>query len=98
MYAVKFCYTILILVIFIYPAFAKDIHIKGYYRSDGTYVPPHIRSSPDKHRFNNYGPSRNRNELMNPRMRDSDHDGIPNYIDKDDDNDGVPDDMDRSQY
>jgi hypothetical protein len=79
-------------------ALAKDVHVKGYYRKDGTYVRPHIRSAPDSYKWNNYGPSGNSGELMNPRSRDSDGDGIPNYLDSDDDNDGIADDYDNSQY
>ena len=78
--------------------FARDVSVRGYTRKDGTYVRPHIRSSPDSSRANNYGPSRNSDELMNPKARDSDGDGTPNSLDNDDDNDGVPDDQDKSQY
>lgn len=77
---------------------AGDVYVKGYYRSDGTYVRPHVRSSPDRSRSNNYGPSRRSSELMNPRSRDADGDGTPNYLDNDDDNDGISDNYDRSQY
>ncbi|MBW2063349.1 MAG: hypothetical protein JRJ03_00310 [Deltaproteobacteria bacterium] len=79
-------------------ALAKDVYVKGYYRKDGTYVRPHIRSSPDRYRWNNYGPSRNFQELMNPRTRDYDQDGIPNYLDTDSDNDSILDDNDRNLY
>jgi hypothetical protein len=34
--------------------------VRGYYRKNGTYVRPHIRSAPDGIKSNNYGPSRNR--------------------------------------
>ena len=78
--------------------FAKDVHVKGYYRKDGTYVRPHIRSSPDSYKSNNYGPSQNSDQLMNPRSRDYDNDGIPNYLDTDDDDDGLMDDSDDNQY
>lgn len=77
---------------------ARDVHVKGYYRSDGTYVRPHIRSAPDSIKSNNYGPSRKSSQLMFPRARDYDNDGIPNHLDYDDDNDGVPDNYDRAQY
>ena len=77
---------------------ARDVHVKGYYRKDGTYVRPHIRSAPDSYKSNNYGPSRNSNQLMNPRSRDYDRDGTPNYLDRDSDNDGVSDDSDRNPY
>lgn len=29
--------------------------VRGYYRSDGTYVPPHQRTNPDGNPYNNYG-------------------------------------------
>jgi opacity protein-like surface antigen len=29
--------------------------VNGYFRSDGTYVQGHYRSSPDSNRYNNYG-------------------------------------------
>ena len=77
---------------------AKDVHVKGYYRKNGTYVRPHVRSSPDSYKWNNYGHSRTDRELMNPGLRDSDRDGIPNYQDQDDDNDGIHDDYDKNQY
>jgi len=91
--------VLLILSFLILPtlSFAKDVNVKGYYRKDGTYVSPHIRSSPDGIKWNNYGPSKNSNQLMNPQLRDNDRDGIPNYIDKDDDNDGIQDDRDVKQ-
>jgi hypothetical protein len=78
--------------------FAEDVYVRGYYRKDGTYVRPHIRSSPDSYRWNNYGPSRNSYELMNPRTRDNDLDGTPNYLDWDSDNDLIGDDFDTSPY
>jgi len=78
--------------------FSKDVYVKGYYRKDGTYVRPHVRSSPDNNKWNNYGPSRQDSELMNPRGRDNDRDGVPNYLDCDDDNDGITDDVDINQY
>ncbi len=79
-------------------SFAKDVNVRGYYRSDGTYVRPHIRSSPNQSRSDNYGSSNSDSELMNPRSRDNDGDGTPNYLDNDDDNDGVSDNNDSSQY
>ena len=72
--------------------------VNGYYRSDGTYVRGHQRSSPDNYKWNNYGPSKSNSELTNPYLRDYDRDGTPNLIDKDDDNDRRLDDYDRNQY
>ena len=64
-------------------AVAGDVYVNGYTRSDGTYVRAHIRSSPDSSTSNNYGRSKNDYELLNPRSRDEDGDGIPNYLDSD---------------
>ena len=80
------------------PLLARDVHVKGYYRKDGTYVRPHIRSSPDRFKSNNYGPSRSDHELMNPRSRDYDRDGVPNYLDSDSDNDGIGDNSDSNPF
>lgn len=30
-------------------------NVRGYYRKDGTYVQPYIRSNPDGNPYNNYG-------------------------------------------
>lgn len=35
--------------------------VRGYYRSNGTYVEPHSRSSPDKSIYNNYSTYGNSN-------------------------------------
>lgn len=31
------------------------VNVKGYFRKDGTYVQPHVRSAPDSNPYNNYG-------------------------------------------
>lgn len=80
------------------PLSAEDVYVRGYYRRDGTYVRPHIRSAPDGYRWNNYGPSTDDSQLLNPWSRDWDSDGTPNYLDYDDDSDGYSDDYDSSQY
>lgn len=79
------------------PAVA-DVYVEGYYRKDGTYVRPHIRSNPDGVKWNNYGPSQRSSELMNPWSRNYDQDGTPNYLDFDSDNDGWMDDYDSNPY
>lgn len=79
-------------------AHAQDVYVDGYYRNDGTYVRPHVRSAPDSSRSNNYGPSQNSQQLTNPYQRDYDRDGTPNYLDRDSDNDGRNDDNDRNPY
>jgi len=42
-------------------AFAGDVHVRGHYRKDGTYVRPHMRSSPDGNVFNNWSTKGNVN-------------------------------------
>ena len=31
-----------------------DVHVRGYFRSNGTYVQPHYRSNPDGNFYNNW--------------------------------------------
>jgi hypothetical protein len=31
-----------------------QVHVDGYFRNNGTYVAPHMRSAPDGNVFNNY--------------------------------------------
>jgi hypothetical protein len=38
-----------------------DVHARGYYRSNGTYVQPHYRSDPDGNVGNNWSTDRNVN-------------------------------------
>ena len=38
-----------------------DTSVRGYYRSDGTYVQPHYRSSPNQYRYDNYSSQGNTN-------------------------------------
>lgn len=90
--------TFLLCFIFSASSFAGDVYVRGYTRRNGTYVPPHVRSSPDSSRSNNYGPSQNNGQLLNPRSRDYNQDGTPNYLDQDDDNDSILDNQDRNQY
>jgi hypothetical protein len=42
-------------------AFCKDVYVGGYIKQDGTYVPPHHRTSPDGSSSNNYGSAGNIN-------------------------------------
>ena len=72
--------------------------VRGYYRSNGTYVQPHYRSNPDGYKWNNYGPSKSYSDRINPYGRDNDRDGTPNYLDTDDNNNGIHDDSERNQY
>jgi len=49
-----------LLITYTTPAYA-DVHVNGYYRSDGTYVKPHYRSDPDGNFNNNWSTKGNIN-------------------------------------
>jgi len=38
----------------IVPSIARDVYVRGYYRSNGTYVQPHYRSSPNNTTLDNF--------------------------------------------
>ena len=44
-----------------------DQFVRGYTRSDGTYVQPHYRSNPDGNTFNNYSAPGNINPYTGDR-------------------------------
>ena len=44
-----------------FPATAGTVHVKGHTRADGTYVPPHERSSPNSTTTDNWSVSPNIN-------------------------------------
>lgn len=55
-------YLILILTtLFTAVSFARDVHVKGHYRSNGSYVQPHYRSAPDSSKLNNWSTRGNTN-------------------------------------
>lgn len=56
----------LLLTIMSAPVFA-DQFVSGYVRSDGTYVEPHFRSSPDSSTYNNYSSRGNSNPYTGER-------------------------------
>lgn len=45
---------LLILLICLSSLAVADVHVRGYYRSNGTYVQPHYRSSPNGTALDNY--------------------------------------------
>jgi len=73
------------------PIFAEDVYVKGHFRSDGTYVQPHMRSAPDSSYNNNWSTQPNVNPYtgqqgtQQPRLYDNNNSGgiyqptIPNY-------------------
>ena len=42
-------------------SYSQPVHVGGYVKSDGTYVQPYYRTSPDETRSNNYSTSGNIN-------------------------------------
>jgi len=48
-------------------ALARDVYVRGYYRSDGTYVKPHYRTAPDNNPWNNYTTKGNLNPYTGER-------------------------------
>jgi hypothetical protein len=74
------------------PVQGRDVFVKSYIRKDGTYVQPHIKSSRNEVRWDNYGPSQSSQDRMNPRIRNYEGDHLPNYLDHDDNNNGALDD------
>jgi hypothetical protein len=46
---------------------AKDVHVKGYTRKDGTYVAPYTRTAPNKTRNDNYSTQGNVNPYTGQR-------------------------------
>lgn len=101
---IKTAITAIVLAFTATAAIAQDVYVRGHYRSDGTYVRPHVRSAPDGDRSNNYGPSRTSpsyspySSYTPPSTRNADRDRSSNMYDNDDDNDGISDNSDRSQY
>lgn len=44
-----------------------QVHVRGYYRKNGTYVAPHVRSSPNSSRTDNYSSRGNYNPYTGQR-------------------------------
>lgn len=56
----KLILTIIAVTLMAGSAFA-DTYVRGYYRSNGTYVAPHYRSSPNSTTYDNWSTKGNRN-------------------------------------
>ena len=48
-------------------ALAGEVYVQGYYRSDGTYVQPHFRSSPNSTTLDNWSTKGNINPYTGQR-------------------------------
>jgi hypothetical protein len=49
-----FVMALVMLISFLTIGLAEAGWVRGYYRSDGTYVRPHYRTNPDGNPYNNY--------------------------------------------
>ncbi|MBX3150418.1 hypothetical protein KF728_09740 [Candidatus Obscuribacterales bacterium] len=54
-------FTLILCMALALPVYAKSVSVRGYYRKDGTYVRPHMRSSPDGNFYNNWSTKGNYN-------------------------------------
>ena len=69
--------ALLLMLETVVPLFAEDVHVRGYHRRDGTYVQPHMRSTPDSSYNNTWSTSPNVNPYTGqqgtrePRLYDS---------------------------
>ncbi len=59
-------------------AFAQDVYVRGYYRSDGTYVQPHYRSSPNSTPLDNWSTRGNINPYTGKRGTRNPYGGYTN--------------------
>lgn len=73
----KFITSFILILFFTLGAFARDVYVNGYTRSNGTYVQPHYRSAPDSTKSNNWSTQGN----YNPYTGQS---GTKSYSDDDD--------------
>ena len=60
-------FTVVTLVLVITTVADADVHVRGYYRDNGTYVQPHYRSDPDGNRYNNWSTYPNVNPYTGAR-------------------------------
>lgn len=57
----------------------NDVHVNGYYRSNGTYVQPHVRTAPDHTPTNNYSYPGNTNPYTGQTAGGSTSWGMSNH-------------------
>lgn len=71
----------ILLSFFSFYSFAQ-VKVKGYYRSNGTYVQPHVRSSPDSNPFNNYSYPGNYNPYTGKTATGNESTYLDNYYNR----------------
>ncbi len=60
-------FVVITLVLVITAVANADVRVRGYYRSNGTYVQPHYRSDPDGNPYNNWSTYPNINPYTGKR-------------------------------
>lgn len=77
--------TLMVLAVICLASLAANaaVYVRGYSRSNGTYVQPHYRSSPDGSRSNNWSTRGNVNPYTGKRgtrrLSTMDNFGVPSY-------------------
>ena len=66
-----------------YKSTKSSVHVKGYFRKDGTYVAPHYRSAPDKNPYNNWSYPGNTNSYTGKTATADPQKYLDNYYSKD---------------
>ncbi len=59
--------TLLLISLLAVPAFASPVHVRSHVTKRGTYVQPHVRTSPDHSRQNNWSTRGNTNPYTGKR-------------------------------
>jgi hypothetical protein len=79
----RFFTTLLLSIFLILMAFCSfcQVRVKGYYRKNGTYVQPHVRSSPDGNPYNNYSYPGNTNPYTGKTASGNESTYLNNYYD-----------------
>jgi hypothetical protein len=63
----KFIFTAFIALLTGFVFSQSHVHVKGYYKSNGTYVKPHYRTSPNNTVYDNWSTYPNVNPYTNQR-------------------------------
>lgn len=66
------------LLLFAGAAYAQ-VHVDGYYRKDGRYVQPYVRSAPDRNPYNNYSYPGNTNPYTGKQATGNPNAYLNNY-------------------
>lgn len=78
---IKNFFLLLILPFILITSVFADVYVKGYTKSNGTYVAPHYRSSPDGNPYNNWSYPGNTNPYTGKTAGGSESTYLNNYYD-----------------